>query len=108
MILLPATRALYAAVEPVHLRASFDVLFAIARDQLGLDVLHAAVVLFFNKDRTRCKALFHDGSGFVVLYKRLDRGHFLRLQPTRATDRSITLQARELAPLLEGIRLRIR
>ncbi len=72
-------RALYAAVEPVHLRSSFDVLFAIARDQLGLDVLRSGIVLYFNKDRSRCKLLFHDGSGFVILYKRLDRGHFARL-----------------------------
>lgn len=53
MILLPVTRALYADVEPVHLRASFDVLFARARDQLGLDVLRSAIVLFFNRDRCR-------------------------------------------------------
>ncbi len=106
MILLPATRALYAATEPVHLRASFDVLFAVARDQLGLDVLRSAVVLFFNRDRTRCKLLFHDGSGFVLLYKRLDRGRFARLEPVRPADRSVTIAARELAVLLEGIRTR--
>ena len=69
MIFLPATRALYAAVEPVHLRASFDVLVAIARDQLGLDTLRSAIVIFFNRDRSRCKLIFHDGSGFVLLYK---------------------------------------
>jgi transposase len=106
VILLPATRALYAATGHVHLRASFDVLFAIARDQLGLDVMRSAVVLFFNRDRTRCKLLFHDGSGFVLLYKHLDRGHFARLEPTRPADRSVTLQARELAVLLEGVRTR--
>jgi transposase len=106
VILLPVTRALYADVEPVHLRASFDVLFARARDQLGLDVLRSAVVLFFNRDRTRCKLLFHDGSGFVLIYKRLDRGHFARMAPTRPGDRSVTLQARELAVLLEGLRTR--
>lgn len=104
MILLPATRALYAAVDPVHLRYSFDVLFAIARDQLGLDVLRSAVVLYFNKDRTRCKLLFHDGSGFVLLYKRLDRGHFVKLVPVGPHDRTVSIEARELAVLLEGIR----
>jgi transposase len=106
VILLPATRALYAAVEPVHLRASFDVLFGVARDQLGLDVLRSAIVLFFNRDRTRCKLIFHDGSGFVLLYKRLDRGRFARVEPTRPADRSVTIAARELALLLEGVRPR--
>lgn len=106
MILLPTTRALYAATQPVHLRASFDVLFGIARDQLGLDALHAAIVLFFNRDRTRCKLLFHDGSGFVLLYKRLDRGRFAAISPTRPSDRSVSIAARELAVLLEGVRTR--
>ena len=76
MILVPTSRPLYAAVDPVDFRRSFDVLIAIAREQLGLDALRSAVVLFFNKDRTRCKLLFHDGSGVVILYKRLDRAHF--------------------------------
>jgi transposase len=106
MILLPATRALYAAVEPVHLRHSFDVLFALARDPLGLDVLRSAIVLFFNRDRTGCKLLFHDGSGFVLLYKRLDRGRFAPLAPARPHDRAVAIQARELAVLLDGVRRR--
>ena len=106
MILLPAARSIYAAVDPVHLRASFDVLFAVARDQLGLDAMRSAVVLFFNRDRSRCKLLFHDGSGFVLLYKRLDRGRFARVEPTRPGDRSVTVAHRELALLLEGVRPR--
>jgi transposase len=106
VILLPAARAIYAAVDPVHLRSSFDVLFAIARDQLGIDALRAAVVLYFNRDRTRCKLLFHDGTGFVLLYKRLDRGRFARVEPTRPGDRSVTIAHRELALLLEGVRPR--
>lgn len=102
MILLPTTRALYAAVDPVHLRASFDVLFAIARDQLGLDAMRSAVVLFFNRDRTRCKLIFHDGSGFVILYKRLDRGHFHVPAAVFPGDRAVRLDPRELAPVLDG------
>ena len=106
MILIPTTRALYAAVDPVDFRRSFDALVAIAREQLGLDALRSAVVLFFNRDRSRCKLLFHDGSGFVLLYKRLDRGRFARVEPTRPGDRSVTIAHRELALLLEGVRPR--
>jgi hypothetical protein len=53
MILVPTSRPLYAAVDPVDFRRSFDVLIAIAREQLGLDALRSAVVLFFNKDPPR-------------------------------------------------------
>jgi len=103
MILVPTSRPLYAAVDPVDFRRSFDVLIAIAREQLGLDALRSAVVLFFNKDRTRCKLLFHDGSGVVILYKRLDRAHFHVPSIVRAGDRSVRIEARELGVLLAGI-----
>jgi|JI6StandDraft_1071083.scaffolds.fasta_scaffold53607_3 transposase len=106
MILVPTSRPLYAAVDPVDFRRSFDVLIAIAREQLGLDALRSAVVLFFNKDRTRCKLLFHDGSGVVILYKRLDRAHFHVPSIVRAGDRSVRIEARELGVLLAGIERR--
>ena len=47
MILLPATRPLYAALDPVDFRRSFDVLIAIAREQLGLDALRSAVAVSY-------------------------------------------------------------
>lgn len=106
MILVPTSRPLYAAVDPVDFRRSFDVLIAIAREQLGLDALRSAVVLFFNKDRTRCKLLFHDGSGVVILYKRLDRAHFHIPSIVRAGDRSVRIEALELGVLLAGIERR--
>ena len=106
MILVPTSRPLYAAVDPVDFRRYFDVLIAIAREQLGLDALRSAVVLFFNKDRTRCKLLFHDGSGVVILYKRLDRAHFHVPSIVRAGDRSVRIEARELGVLLAGIERR--
>lgn len=84
------------------MRRSFDVLVAVAREQLGLDVMRSAVVIFFNKDLTRCKLLFHDGSGFVILYKRLDSRHFVIPSAALSGDRSVMIQHRELALLLEG------
>ena len=106
MILVPTSRPLYAAIDPVDFRRSFDVLIAIAREQLGLDALRSAVVLFFNRDRTRCKLLFHDGSGIVILYTRLDRGLFRVPTIVRAGDRSVRIEARELGLLLAGVERR--
>lgn len=102
MILLPPTRPLYAALDPVDFRRSFDVLVAVAREQLGLDALRSAVVLFVNRDGSRCKLLFHDGSGLVILYKRLDAGRFRLPAAVLAGDRSVAIEPRELALLLEG------
>jgi hypothetical protein len=106
MILVPSSRPLYAAVDPVDCRRSFDMRIAIAREQLGLDALRSAVVLFFNKDHTRGKLLFRDGSGVVILCKRLDRAHFHIPSVVRAGDRSVRIEARELGVLLAGIERR--
>jgi transposase len=105
MILLPASRRIFAATEPVDMRRSFDVLHEIAREQLGLDAMRSAVVLFFNRPRTHCKALFHDGSGFVILYKRLDERTFSVPKPAASSDRSVAIALDELALVLEGRRL---
>lgn len=103
MILIPAGRPIYAAVDPVDFRRSFDVLVAIAREQLGLDALRSAVVLFVNRDASRGKLLFHDGTGLVILYKRLDRGRFHLPAAILAGDRSVRVESRELAVLLAGL-----
>lgn len=105
MILLPPSRRIFAATEPVDMRRSFDVLHEIAREQLGLDAMRSAVVLFFNRTRTHCKALFHDGTGFVVLYKRLDERTFSVPRPTAPADRSVAIALEELALVLVGRRV---
>jgi hypothetical protein len=50
------------------------------------------------------KAGFDELAGEID--KRLDRGRFATLSPTRPSDRSVSLAARELAVLLEGVRSR--
>jgi hypothetical protein len=50
VIVLPPTRLLDAALDPVDFRRTFDVLVAMARKQLGLDALPSAIVLFVNRD----------------------------------------------------------
>jgi hypothetical protein len=55
MILIPPNRALYTVDDTIDFRRSFDALVAITRERLGLDALRSAVVLFFHRDRTRCK-----------------------------------------------------
>lgn len=101
-MILPRTRALYAAVKPVNLRCSFDVLLGIARDQLGLDVVRSSIVIFFNRTRDRCKLVFHDGTGMVIWYKRIDRGRFQVPSAVLPNDLSVVIDVRELALILDG------
>jgi transposase len=63
--LSPATRV-YVATGAVDMRKGFEGLFGIVRDTLCLDPLSGHLFLFANKNRTRLRVLFWDGSGFWV------------------------------------------
>ena len=74
MMRLPAM--VYVATEPVNLHFSFDRLAGIVREQLGGDPRSEALFVFHNRRRTHAKILWHDGRGYWLLYKRLDRGTY--------------------------------
>jgi len=90
----------YAATEPVDLRKSYDALFAYCRDVIKREVLSGHVFLFINKRRNRLKALLFDGTGLVLLCKRLEQGKFTSLNTLQGP--TITMTSAEFALLFEG------
>jgi transposase len=68
---IPAGVRIWAAASPVDMRRGFLGLAEIAREQLSLDPGSGALLVFTNKRRDRLKLLWHDRSGFCLLYKRL-------------------------------------
>jgi transposase len=101
MIRWPTT--VLAATAPIDLRLSFDRLAAIVRDQLGADPKRDTLIVFHNRARTHLKCIWHDGTGYCVFYKRLDRGTYRIPLAIPEGARQVTLGARELALILEGI-----
>lgn len=103
--MVPKTVAIFAATEPVDMRRSFDRLAAATRETLGQDPRSGALFLFVNRTADRLKALWWDRSGYCILYKRLERGTFRMPSALRAAEPSVTIDAAELAKILEGIEL---
>jgi transposase len=101
MIRLPAT--ILVAMEPVNLHLSFDRLASLVREELGADPKADTVVVFHNRRRTHVKLLWHDGSGYVLLYKRLDRHTFRIPVAVPAGARRVAIPREELLLLLEGL-----
>jgi len=100
MLKVAGPQRIYLAAEPVDMRGGFDRLAGRVRSA-GLDLYGGHLFVFVSKRATHLKVLTWDGSGLVVLYKRLGRGKFLR---PRGEDgaRAETLDAKSFAALLRG------
>lgn len=98
---LPST--VYIATAPVNLHLSFDRLAGIVRQQLGDDPRGEALFVFHNRRGTHAKILWHDKTGYWILYKRLDRGVYRIPVAIPAGTPHVKASLRELEVLLEGI-----
>ena len=106
MLTLPSTVRIYVAAEPVDLRRGFDGLAAATREIIRESPLSGHLFVFTNRRSNRLKILLWEPSGYLLLYKRLERGCFRMPTTPRAGARHIELEATELALMMEGIDLR--
>jgi transposase len=90
-----------AYARPVDMRKSFDTLAVIAREGLGRNLLDGEVFVFVGKTRKRAKVLWWDGTGTVVLAKRMEKGRFAAPWAV-LEDGALEWTASELALFLEG------
>lgn len=78
---------------------------AVVKARYQLDPYAGHVFAFVGKRGDRIKVLYWDRGGFVLLYKRLERGRF-RLPVVADGATSVTLDAASLTMLLGGVDLR--
>lgn len=105
MLAFPAAIRIYVAVQPVDMRKSFNGLWAAVTEQLKEDPKSGAVYCFINRERSRLKLLYWDGTGVWVLAKRLEQGRFSWTASTDARSK-IALAPEALAMLVSGVDLK--
>jgi transposase len=106
VLTLPASVRIYVAAEPVDLRRGFDGLAATTRGLIRQDPLSGHLFVFLNRRKDRIKLLAWDRTGWLLLYKRLERGTFhLPGEPAKG-ERHVELDAGDLGLMLEGVDLR--
>ena len=88
------------ATRPVDFRKGVDGLAALVRDTMGADPFSGAVYVFRAKRADRVKLVFWDGTGVVLVAKRLEEGAF---RWPRIEDGVVRLTAAQIAGLLEGL-----
>ena len=90
----------YIACGYTDLRRGIDGLASIVQESFQLDPFTNTLFLFCGRRRDRIKALYWEGNGFVLLYKRLESGSF---QWPRSTAEARLLTPQQYRWLMEGL-----
>lgn len=98
MLTVPANARLFLCHAPVRMHKSFEGLSAIVEQMFPGELLSGAFFIFLSRLRDHMKVLYWDGDGFVIFYKRLEKGSF-----TTNKDSPSCMLRREFFMLLEGI-----
>ena len=88
------------ATRPVDFRKGVDGLAALVRDTMGADPFSGTVYVFRAKRADRVKLVFWDGTGVVLVTKRLEEGAF---RWPKIEDGVVRLTAAQISALLEGL-----
>jgi transposase len=88
----------FVFADYVDLRAGFDKLAMIIREKMKSKLVDGDLYLFMGKNRKKLKAICYDGSGLLLIAKRLDNGCFMRLDKLE----SLEITVDELDTLLRG------
>jgi transposase len=102
MLRVPSTKArVFVRPGPTDLRKQVNGLAVLVEQQMKESPFGEAVFLFCNRERRILKALWWDGNGFCLWYKRLEKHRFPWPQTGEEAAREI--DAERLAMLLSGI-----
>lgn len=105
MLHLSSACSYYLYTGHTDMRKSFDGLCGMVTTQMTLSALSGAVFIFMNRRRSQVKLLLWEGDGFSIYYKRLEKGTF-ELPATGSVSATVTLDARQLQFILQGVSLR--
>ena len=102
MLTLPPSVRIYLATAPTDMRKGHDGLAALVKRGLSHDVYSGHLYVFVSRKGNRIKILAWDHGGFILWYKRLERGRF-RVPSVDAEQSAVELESTQLSMLLDGI-----
>lgn len=87
--------------KPADMRASYDSLTFLVQDVLKEDPFSGHLFLFINARRNSLKCLYYDGTGMVIVSKRLEGGmSYSKINPFYKNQ--ITMSSAEFGLYFEG------
>ena len=80
MILETKGLRIFIYQEAIDMRCGFDRLSFFVREVMKSAIDAGHLYIFLGKNRKRIKALYFDGSGLVVVHKRMEKNSFMNVQ----------------------------
>lgn len=91
---------IYIAAGYTDMRRSIDGLASLVQMNFHLDPFSNSIFLFCGRDASKIKALYWEGDGFVLLYKRLEDGRF---KWPRNENEAMLITSQQFRWLMEGL-----
>jgi transposase len=96
---------IYVALEPVDLRLGSERLGALVRERMHAEPHSRALFVFIGKRGHAMKVLTWDGTGVIVLHKKLDAGRFELPRATRPGEQHLVVSDAIFEVIYHGVTL---
>ena len=93
---------IYIHNHPIDMRKSIDGLSYIVNDLSEHDPQDGSLTIFYNRSLDKVKLLYWDKNGFVMIYKRLEKGRFKIIKYDEKLKTAM-LDSKQLTWLLAGL-----
>jgi transposase len=94
---------IYVALEPVDMRFGFERLGGLVREMMQAEPRSRALFVFVGKRGHTLKVLTWDGTGTILIHKRLDAGKFELPKPTRDGDQHVVISDAIFEVIYKGV-----
>lgn len=96
---------IYVALEPVDMRLGYERLGGIVRERMQAEPRSRALFVFVGKRGHTMKVLTWDGTGAIVIHKKLDAGRFELPKPTCVGEQQVMVSDAILDVIYKGVRV---
>ena len=101
--MIPQGLSIYVALESVDMRLGFERLGGIVRERMRMEPRTRALFAFVGKRGHTMKVLTWDGTGVVLVHKKLDAGKFELPRPTRVGEQHIVVSDALFDVIFKGV-----
>ena len=93
----------YVALEPVDMRFGYERLGGIVRERMQAEPRSRALFVFVGKRGHTMKVLTWDGSGVIVVHKKLDAGKFEVPRASRVGEQHVVVSDAIFEVIYKGV-----